>query len=326
MRNITPALVTLAAALPALAGAEKAHHHHQRSPDEVFERVALNGGVHVLYGRGGNVGFAVGEEAVLVVDSQFRELAPGILAQIREVTDKPIKYLVNTHHHGDHVGGNAEFRPLAVIIAHHNVRERMLATPAQILEEYPARLDEAKAAGEADRVSFYSDQLEWARKVKVEEIPAPVLTYGSELRVFVGGQSIHVWHTPPAHTDGDSVVYFEEAGVVHMGDLFFNEVHPRIDVGGGGSVRGYVTALDAVVARLPDDVTVVPGHGRVTDLAGLGKQRQYALDLLEAARAARAGGQTKQAFVEGTELEQYASWEGESRFHANLEAAWDEAE
>lgn len=325
MRFEALALAVAGLVAPAAGIAEEAHHH-QRPPETVFERVELGGGVHALYGRGGNVAFAVGSEAVLVVDSQFRDLAPGIVAQIREVTDKPIRYLVNTHHHGDHVGGNAEFRPVAVIVAHHNVRERMLAAPAQILAEYPARLEEAKAAGDADRASSLAEQIEWARNVKVEEIPAPALTYGSELKIHVGGLGVQVWHTPPAHTDGDSVVYFEEAGVVHMGDLFFNEVHPRIDVGGGGSVRGYVAALDEVVAKLPADTTVVPGHGRVTDVAGIAKLRQYALDLLEAARAAKAAGSTKEAFVEGTRLEAYAGWSGQQRYAQNLAAAWDEAE
>src|SRR5262245_63576000 len=107
--------------------------HHDRKPGDVFRLKPLSGSVYALYGRGGNVGFFVGPDAVVVVDSQFKDLAPGIVQKIKGVTDKPIKYLVNTHHHGDHVGGNEVFRPFAVIVAHDNVRKRMLAQPADIL-------------------------------------------------------------------------------------------------------------------------------------------------------------------------------------------------
>ena len=177
----------------------------------------------------------------MVVDSQFRDLAPGIVARIRSVTDKPIKYLINTHHHGDHVGGNDAFRGIAVIVAHDNVRKRMLESPADILADYPAQIDAAKTAGNETRAAFLAEQIEWAKKVKVEEIPAPVVTFDSELRIHVGDEIVHVWHTPPAHTDGDSVVYFEKANVAHMGDLFFEKTIPVIDVKSGGSRR-----------RLPD--------------------------------------------------------------------------
>ena len=107
--------------------------HHERKPDEVFRLRPLRGDVYALYGRGGNVGFFVGPDAVVVVDSEFKDIAPGIVAQIRTVSDRPIKYLVNTHHHGDHVGGNEVFKPFAVIIAQDNVRKRMLESPQVIL-------------------------------------------------------------------------------------------------------------------------------------------------------------------------------------------------
>jgi cyclase len=299
--------------------------HHQRAPDQRFRLQPLRGGVHALYGRGGNVGFLVGPEAVLVVDSQFRDMAPGIVEQIRAVTDKPIRYLVNTHHHGDHVGGNDTFRPIAVIIAHDNVRKRMLASPQSILRDTPAQLEEARKAGNEQRVKSLEEQLDWARKVKVEEIPAPVVTYDTELRVHVGGETIQVWHTPPAHTDGDSVVYFEKANVVHMGDLFFHKVVPFIDVRGGGSPKGYLAALERVIARVPNDVTVIPGHGEVTDLDGLKGMRQYVVDVIEAARAARAAGKSKEDFLKDVDLPAYRGYQGYAdRFKANATAAWDE--
>ncbi len=300
--------------------------HHDRKPDEVFRRQELSRGVYVLYGRGGNIGFLAGSDAVVVVDSQFKELAPGIVQQVQGVTDKPIKYLVNTHHHGDHTGGNEVFRPFAVILAHDNVRKRMLESPQTILKDYPAYLDEAKKKGDAESIAYLEDALAWAKKVKVEEIAAPVVTYESEVRIHVGDETIDVWHTPPAHTDGDSVVYFEKARVLHMGDLFFYKVIPFIDVKAGGSVRGYIAALDGVLARVPPDVKIIPGHGEVTDVAGLKAFRQYFVDILEAAGKARAAGKTKEEFLKTVDLPAYKSWNGYAqRFQENCEAAWNEA-
>jgi cyclase len=299
--------------------------HHQRQPDERFRLQPLAGGVHALYGRGGNVGFLVGPDAVLVVDSQFKDMAPGIVEQIKNVTDKPIKYLVNTHHHGDHVGGNETFRPIAVIIAHDNVRKRMLASPESILRDSPAQVAEARKAGNEERAKQLEEQIEWARRVKVEEIPAPVVTYDSELRIHVGGETIQVWHTPPAHTDGDSVVFFQNAKVLHMGDLFFHKVVPFIDVKSGGSPAGYLRALDAVIARAPADVTVIPGHGEVTNLDGVRGMRQYVSDLIAAARKAKASARTKEQFLAEVDLPAYREYQGYGdRFKANAAAAWDE--
>jgi glyoxylase-like metal-dependent hydrolase (beta-lactamase superfamily II) len=203
----------------------------------------------------------------------------------------------------------------------------MLASPQTILKEYPARLEEAKKAGNEQAVKFLSEQIEWAGKVKVEEIAAPTLTYATELRIHPGGgETIQVWHLPPAHTDGDSVVFFEKAKVLHMGDDFFNGVIPFIDVGGGGSARGYLAALDQVIGRVPPDVAIIPGHGDVTDLAGLKKFRQYIVDLLDAAKKARAAGKSKEDFVREADLPAYKDYRGyKDRFKDNAAAAWDDA-
>jgi glyoxylase-like metal-dependent hydrolase (beta-lactamase superfamily II) len=316
----------LALALPAPQSPASPQAHHDRAPADPFRLVPLRGGVHCLYGRGGNVGFLVGPEAVLVVDSQFKDLGPGIVAKIRSVTDKPIKFLVNTHHHGDHVGGNDSFRPIALIVAHDNVRRRMLASPADIQRDYPARIEAATKAGDQATVTRLTDQLEWARKVKVEEIAAPILTFDAELRIHLGGETIHLWHTPPAHTDGDAVVFFEKAGVVHMGDNFFNKTIPFIDVNGGGSAKGYLAMLDKVLSRLPEGVQVIPGHGEVTDAAGLEGFRQYIADLLDAARKARAAGKSKEDFLEEVDLPAYQGYAGyKDRFKANAGTAWEES-
>ncbi|PYQ11790.1 MAG: hypothetical protein DMF80_20425 [Acidobacteria bacterium] len=253
-------------------------------------------------------------------------MAPGIVEKIKSVTDKPIKYLVNTHHHGDHVGGNEVFRHFAVIIAHDNVRTRMLASPAEILRDFPARVEAARKAGNEQQAKQLSEQLEAAKSVKIEEIGAPVLTFDSEVRIHVGDETVQVWHTPPAHTDGDAVIYFEKANVLHMGDDFFNKVIPFIDVAHGGSVKGYLVALDKVIAKVPASVTIIPGHGEVTDLAGLKAFRQYVADLLDAARKAKAAAMAKDDFLKQVDLPAYKGYSGYAdRFKANAASAWDEA-
>jgi cyclase len=324
-----PALAAIALSAAAVIHAQPTPtptpSHHDRAPSDIFKRQALSGNVHALYGRGGNIGFFVGPDAVLVVDSQFKDIAPGIVAEIQKVTDRPIKYLLNTHHHGDHVGGNEVFKQFAVIIAHDNVRKRMLMAPQQILEGSPKYLEEARKAGDQAMVKRLEEEIEWAKKVKIEEIPAPVLTYDSEFRVHLGGETIQVWHTPPAHTDGDSVVFFEKANVVHMGDNLFYKVIPFIDTSSGGSAQGYLTMIDKVLSRVPSNATVIPGHGQVTDIAGLKAFRQEIADLIEAARKARAAGKMREQFLSEIDFPQLKDYPGYPvRFKQNAGVAFDE--
>ena len=321
MRRVALLLPLLLAWAPLLA----ADTHHDRPPDTVFKLEPLAGSVYALYGRGGNVGFYVGPDAVLVVDSQFENIAQGIVDQIKKVTDKPIKYLVNTHHHPDHVGGNPIFRPFSLILAHDNVRKRMLASPAEILKDYPAKLEKAQKDGKKDEADYYAAQIEWAKKVKIEEIAAPFLTFDSEFRLYLGDETIQIWHTPPAHTDGDSVVYFEKAKVLHAGDLAWNHVIPFIDVEGGGSASGYAVALDKVLARIPPDARVIPGHGKVMDVPGLKEFRKYIADILESAAKAKKQGVTREDFLKSVDLPAYKDYSGYSdRFKDNCAAAYDE--
>ena len=314
-----PFLFSLASVLAS------AQSHHDRSPDEVFKLEPLNGNVYALYGRGGNVGFYVGPESVFVVDSQYLNIAPGIVEQIKKVTDKPIKYLLNTHHHPDHVGGNPVFRPFSLILAHDNVRKRMLASPAEILQDYPAKLLAAQKEGKKDEADFYAAQIEWAKKVKVEEIAAPFLTFDSEFRLYLGDETIQIWHTPPAHTDGDSVVYFDKAKILHAGDLAWNHVIPRIDVEGGGSASGYAVALDKVLSRIAPDARVIPGHGKVMDVAGLKEFRRYIADILDAATTAKKKGISREDFLKSVDLPAYKDYSGYAdRFKDNCGAAFDD--
>jgi len=314
-------LIGLAAPVPGFA-----EDRPDRSPADLFQVSPLQGNVYVLYGRGGNVGFYVGPDAVFVVDSQYADAAPGILDQIRKVTDRPVKYLLNTHHHADHVAGNAAFRPFSLIMAHDNVRKRMLASPAEILRDYPGRMEKAREAGDAKGEKYYADQIEWARNVKVEEIAAPFLTFDSEVRLFLGEEVIQIWHTPPGHTDGDSVAYFEKARVLHGGDLVWNRVIPYVDVKAGSSPKGHAAVLDEIIGRLPSDVKVIPGHGQVMDLEGLRAFRRYFTDILDAAGKAKSAGVSREEFLKAVDLPAYRDYGGyASRFKDNCAAAYDEA-
>ena len=314
-------LIGLAAPVPGFP-----EDHPNRPPADAFQVSRLPGNVHVLYGKGGNVGFYVGPDAVLVVDSQYRDAAPGILDEIRKITDRPVKYLLNTHHHSDHVGGNTAFRPFSLILAHDNVRKRMLAAPAEILRDYPGRMEKAREAGDAKGEKFYADQIDWARKVSVEEIAAPFLTFDSEMRLFLGEEVVQIWHTPPGHTDGDSVVYFEKARVLHGGDLVWNRVIPYVDVKAGSSPKGHAAALDEIIRRLPSDVKVIPGHGQVMDLEGLRAFRRYFADLLDGAGKAKSAGVSREEFLKTVDLAAYREYGGyASRFKDNCAAAYDEA-
>ncbi len=298
--------------------------HHDRPEDAIFKTNPLRGGVYALSGRGGTVGFVVGPEYAIVVDSQYKDIAPGILRQIAKVTDKPVRFLVNTHHHGDHTGGNDAFKPVSVIVAHENVRKRMLGQPDEMKRTLPGRIEDAKKAGNAERVKMLEEMLASARAVKIEEIAAPILTYEAGVKLHIGGETLHVVHTPPAHTDGDSFVFFEKANVLHMGDLLFNKWIPFIDTSSGGSAAGYLEAHDRAIAYVPADAIVIPGHGEVTDIAGLKAARQYIADLIAAAQAAKSAGRTKEQFLAEVDLPAYRDYNGyKDRFKANAGAAWD---
>jgi glyoxylase-like metal-dependent hydrolase (beta-lactamase superfamily II) len=324
MKQRVTAAVVLLVFLTGFCFAQAAGHHDQ-NPNDPFRLQKLTDSLYVLYGRGGNIGFLIGPESVLVVDSQYRNLAPGIIEKIKSVTDKPIRYLINTHHHPDHVGGNESFLPFALILAHDNVRKRMLESPAVIMKEYPAELEKAEKEGNQKAIDFYKEQIEWAKKIRVEEIAAPFLTFDSEFRIYLGQEKVEVWHAPPAHTDGDAVVYFEKEKVIHMGDLLFNKVIPFIDIEGGGSVRGYIATYDKLLSRLPADITAIAGHGETTNLAGLKVFRQYIQDLLDLASKAHAQGKSKEQFVKEADLPAYKDWDGyKDRFQENAASAYDE--
>ena len=191
------------------------------------------GTVYMLEGSGGNIGVSVGEDGVVLVDDQFAPLAPKIREALQGITAKPIKFVLNTHFHGDHTGGNAQFSSEATIIAHENVRERL------------------KQGG-----TVAGNEVKPAAKEAL-----PVITFNDRATVHFNGEDIRAIHFPHGHTDGDSVIFFPESKVVHMGDDFVTYGFPFVDVRSGGSVSGMIAGVEKVLSMTPPDVKVIPGHG-----------------------------------------------------------------
>ena len=237
MRRLTGILMVLLA-VPCAA---------QVNYDTVQVRVIpVSGNVYMLQGAGGNIGLAVGDDAVFVVDDQFAPLTRKILAAIATVTPKPVRFIVNTHWHSDHVGGNENLGPAGaggLIYAHENVRKRM--SVGGFIEALNAKVD-----------PFPPSAL-------------PVVTFTDALTFHINGDSVSVIHVPPAHTDGDAIIFFTKANVIHMGDVFHNAGLPFADLSSGGSINGFIGAADRILALSNASTKIIPGHGPLADRARL---------------------------------------------------------
>lgn len=201
------------------------------------------GTVYMLKGAGGNIGASVGEDGIVIVDDQYAPLADKIKSALKGITDKPIRFIINTHYHEDHTSGNAIFQRDAPVIAQDNVRKR---------------LQEGVTAGNLGSVTA-------VHKPQAKEA-LPILTFDHDMTVHLNGEDIRALHYPHGHTDGDSIIFFPKSNVVHMGDDFVRYGFPFIDLGGGGSVEGMITALEVIIPKLPADVKVIPGHGEISSL------------------------------------------------------------
>jgi len=221
-----------------------------------IQAIHVAGPVHMLLGSGGNIGVSAGADGILIVDDQFAPLAEKIRAALKKLGEGKLKFVLNTHWHGDHTGGNQEFGREAPIIAHTNVRKRL-----------------------ATRQTIFGKEIEPSPREAL-----PVITFDDSLSVHFNGEEIRALHVAASHTDGDSVIFFTGSNVVHMGDNFFNGTFPFVDLDSGGDVLGMARAVEDVLSKLPADARVIPGHG---PLAGAAELRSYLRMLRETTEIVR---------------------------------------
>jgi cyclase len=257
------------------------------APGQDFSKVEIKvikvaGNVYMLEGAGGNIGVSVGADGILIVDDQFAPLADKIKAALKTLGDGKLKFVLNTHYHGDHTGGNVVFGPDAPIIAQTNVRKRLT---------------------EEQKSKFFNRTTPPSPKEAL-----PVITFDQSVSVFFNGEEIKVIHFPHGHTDGDSVIFFHGSNVVHMGDDFFAGRFPVVDLEAGGDVEGMTKNVGDILSKLPADVKIIPGHGPLSDVAGLKAFHRMLVETTDIVRTRMAAGKTlDQIKAEGLP-EEWKSW------------------
>ena len=251
----------------------------------------VSGNIYMLEGQGGNIAASVGEDGIVIVDDQFAPLADKIQAALKDlkVTDKPVRFVINTHYHGDHTGGNEPFANTgSTVIAQDNVRKR---------------LETGGTAGNGGSI-----------KMEVKPAPKgalPVITFEHDVTVHLNGEDIRALHFPAGHTDGDAVIFFPKNNVVHMGDDFVRYGFPFIDVASGGSVQGMIDALEKASAQLPSDVKVIPGHGAISNLDDVREFVKMLKETSAAVQKALDDHKTLDQMQQEKILEPWKKWSGE---------------
>jgi cyclase len=278
-KRISLAVLVLGAALAAPAALAQ-----QDFSKVEIKTTRLTETIYMMEGAGGNLGVSVGEDAVFLIDDQFAPLSDKIAAAIRAISSKPVKFLLNTHWHYDHTGGNENFgKGGAIVVAHENVRKRMSS------EQF---------------IEFMRTNVPAAPKVAL-----PVVTFVGAMSFHLNGDELRAIHMPRAHTDGDSVVHFLRNDVIHMGDVYFNGLYPFIDTSSGGTVEGVIAACDQVLQIATDKSKIIPGHGPLSNKAELKAYR----DML-----ATVSGRIRKMIAEGRKLEDITA----SKVTADFDEKW----
>ena len=232
----------------------------------------VSGNIYMLTGSGGNIGVSIGPDGILIVDDQFAPLAEKIETALKQLNPGKLKFVLNTHFHGDHTGGNAHFGQQAHIIAHTNVRKRL------------------------------------GGKFGDSNPELPVITFDDSLSVWFNGEEIKLVHVPPAHTDCDSIIYFTGANVIHFGDTFFSGRFPNIDLGGGGDVRGYIRNVEDAIKKVPADAKLIPGHGPLSTVKELKEFHEMLTETSGIVEKAIASGKTLDQIKTDGLPEKWKSW------------------
>ncbi len=231
-----------------------------------IEIVPVNENVYMLQGAGGNIGVLTGEDGIFMIDDKFAELSDIILTKLKTLSDQPVKYLVNSHHHGDHTGGNLNFQEDgALIFAHENVRKRLKA-------------DTTKTNG------------------------LPIVTFNERINLHINGNDIMVAHVHHAHTDGDALIYFPQSNVLHTGDTFFNGMFPYIDLQSGGSIDGDIKAAETGISLINENTKIIPGHGAIANLADYKAYLKMLKTIRENVQNAINNGRTEEEVVKDETL------------------------
>ena len=264
--------------------------------DQDFAKVQIkvtkvSGNLYMLEGSGGNIAASVGEDGIVIVDDQYAPLADKIAAALKSlgVTDKPVRFVINTHYHGDHTGGNLPFATAgSTVIAQDSVRKRL------------------ETGGRAGNGGSLSMDMKAAPKGAL-----PIITFDHDVTVHLNGEDIRALHFPGGHTDGDAVVFFPKNNVVHMGDDFVRYGFPFIDVASGGSVQGMADGVEKAIAQLPADVKVIPGHGQLSNLDDVRAYVRMLRDTTAAVQKALDAHKTVDQMKQEKILAPWAKWSGD---------------
>lgn len=239
------------------------------SADEKLTPFPVAEQIYMLAGQGGNIGLFIGEDGTFLIDDQYAPLTEKIVEAIKSVGGEFPKFLINTHYHGDHTGGNEKLgQGGTLIFSHDNVRERLKTG-------YFVEAFNMKQAG-------------------ISKVGLPVVTFSKDIKFHLNGDTVNVEHVPHAHTDGDSFIYFQAANVIHAGDLFFNGFYPFIDVTHGGTLKGLIKGVDKVLLLSDDNTKIIAGHGPLGDKKQLASYRQMLSVAYERLAKLKAEGKTAQ--------------------------------